>query len=64
MGKTLMEFQRRVGEHLGDVRHNRDTLIARHIWSEHGGDPKHLHFMGIDLERPYPRHGDMDKTLL
>lgn len=42
VGKTTRQFRRRVGEHLGDIRHRRDTAIARHVHSEHGGDPKCL----------------------
>lgn len=64
MGKTLREFRRRVGEHLGDIRHNRDTPIARHVWIEHGGNPKCLQFKGSDTIRPSPRGGDIDRLIL
>lgn len=64
VGKTLREFRRHIGEHLGDVRHNRDTPVARHVWTEHGGDPKCLQFQGIYLVLPSQRHGNLDRTLL
>ncbi|CAJ0947477.1 unnamed protein product [Ranitomeya imitator] len=63
VGKTIREF-RRVGEHLGDIRHQRDTPIAKHVNGLHGGDTKVMRFMGIDkIDMPI-RGGDLDRLLL
>lgn len=64
VGKTTRKFRRRVGEHLGDIRHQRDTAIAHHIWASHEGDPNALRFMAIDKIPPNLRRGDLDKVLL
>lgn len=31
VGKTTREFRWRLGEHLGDVRHQRDTAVSHHM---------------------------------
>ncbi|CAJ0964743.1 unnamed protein product [Ranitomeya imitator] len=37
VGKTKRELRVHISEHLGDIRHGRDTPVARHINTEHGG---------------------------
>lgn len=64
VGKTTRQLRRRVGDHLGDIRHQRDTSIARHVWTNHKGDPNCIKFMAIDKIQPGPRRGDLDKALL
>lgn len=54
--KTLREFRRRVGEHLGDIRLQRNTPVAQPMWTEHGGNAKSLKFAppldaGISIDR-------------
>lgn len=56
--------ERLVGEHLGDIRHQRDTAIARHIWACQQGNPVALGFMAIDKVVPSARGGDLDRIPL
>ncbi|CAJ0923823.1 unnamed protein product [Ranitomeya imitator] len=51
IGKTIREFRRRVGEHLGDIRHNRDTALARHMRSQHPDKPTDVTFTVIEVHR-------------
>lgn len=61
VGKTIPPFRRHVGEHLGDVCHNRDTPLARHIWLCQNGEVKDLNFAAIDHIRPNMRRGNRQK---
>lgn len=62
--KTTRQLRRRVGEHLGDVCHQRDTAVACHVWTCQKGDPKCLKFIAIDKVVPNIRKGDINKSLL
>lgn len=64
VGKTTRQLQRRIGEHLGDICHGRDTVLARHIKSCQNDNPKHLRFMAIDCIKPDGRRGNWDRLLL
>ncbi|XP_056404927.1 uncharacterized protein LOC130296905 [Hyla sarda] len=64
VGKTSREIRRRVGEHLGDIRHRHDTSIAKHVWEQHNGDPKVLTFQVIEVIRSSIRRGDTDRKIL
>lgn len=64
IGKTKRELRRRICEHIGEIRHRRDTPIARHVWENHGGDPKCLSFCAIERTRQSPRRGEWDKYIL
>lgn len=64
VGKTTRELRGRVGEHLGDIRHQRDTAISRHKWTHHQGNIEHLYFQGIELVRPSVRKGDLNRIIL
>lgn len=64
VGKTKRQLRRRIGEHLGDIRHGRDTPLARHVNEIHGGDPKKISFKVIEVIRPSERRGDWNKVIL
>lgn len=64
IGKTKRELRRRICEHLGDLRHRRDTPIARHVWEKYEGDPKCLTFCVIQKIRQSPRKGEWDRYIL
>ncbi|CAJ0936595.1 unnamed protein product [Ranitomeya imitator] len=64
VGKTIRELRRRVGEHLRDIVKKRETPLARHINSVHGGDTSTVKFMGIEKVTKPTRGGDWDKIIL
>lgn len=64
VGKTKRQLRRRIGEHLRDIRHGRDTPLARHVNEMHGGDPRCIKFLVIEVIRPTERRGDIDRTIL
>lgn len=64
IGKTIREFRRRVGEHLGDIRHERDTPLARHLWACQNGSSTDLKIMVIDHVRSTVRRSNFQKLLL
>ncbi|OCT95583.1 hypothetical protein XELAEV_18013271mg [Xenopus laevis] len=64
VGKTKREFRRRILEHVGDVKHKRNTSVARHINETHNGSLEMLKFTAVDLIEPTLRVGDIDKKLL
>lgn len=52
IGKTICQFRRWVGEHLGDLRHERDTPLARHIRSCQNGVTTDWKFLDTDRLPP------------
>lgn len=34
VGKITRELRRRIGEHFGEIRHQHNTSLARHIWMQ------------------------------
>lgn len=64
MGKTTHELRRRVGEHLGYIRHQHDTPLSRHIWKHYHGDINNLCFQLINLIQPSVRKGDFNRLIL
>lgn len=64
IGKTIWEFRRRVGEHLGDIRHERDTPLARHLLTCQNGSTTDLKFIAIDHVWSTVRRGNTQKVLL
>ncbi|OCT90035.1 hypothetical protein XELAEV_18018650mg, partial [Xenopus laevis] len=64
VGKTKREFRRRILEHIGDVRHRRNTSVARHINEFHNGSLEMLRFTAVDRIEPTMRIGDIDRKLL
>lgn len=61
VGKTRRELRKRIGEHLGDIRHPRDTPIARHVWDTHNKDSSCLQLEKIC---PSSRRGQWDNYIL
>ncbi|OCT67299.1 hypothetical protein XELAEV_18038584mg, partial [Xenopus laevis] len=64
VGKTKREFRRRILEHVGDVKHRRNTSVARHINEIHNGSLEMLKFTAVDHIEPTMRVGDIDRKLL
>ncbi|XP_073422111.1 uncharacterized protein [Dendrobates tinctorius] len=64
IGKTRREFRRRVGEHLGDIRHKRETPLAKHMWMYHNGDLGDIKFCAVEVVHVNPRGGNVDKVML
>ncbi|OCT63445.1 hypothetical protein XELAEV_18044541mg [Xenopus laevis] len=64
VGKTKREFRRRILEHVGDVKHKRNTSLARHINETHNGCLEMLKFTAVDRIEPTLRVGDIDRKLL
>lgn len=48
VSKTKRALNTRIGEHLSDIRHKRDTPLARHIWENHEEDNRCLTFCVIE----------------
>ncbi|OCT99589.1 hypothetical protein XELAEV_18005372mg [Xenopus laevis] len=63
VGKTKREFRRRILEHVGDVKHRRNTSVARHINEFHNGSLEMLKFTAVDRIEPTMRIGDRQKTV-
>ncbi|CAJ0967291.1 unnamed protein product [Ranitomeya imitator] len=55
VGKTKREFRRRVGEHMGDIRHKRDTPLAKHMHTHHSDDPTGVRFTILEVVKVNPR---------
>ncbi|OCU02294.1 hypothetical protein XELAEV_18008056mg [Xenopus laevis] len=64
VGKTQREFRRRILEHVGDVRHKRNTSVANHINELHNGYTEVMKFTAIEHIKSTTRIGDIDKKLL
>ncbi|OCT55633.1 hypothetical protein XELAEV_18000345mg [Xenopus laevis] len=64
VGKTLREFRRRILEHVGDVKHKRNTSIAVHINEHHNGNIKAMQFSAVEQLKQTSRIGDVNKKLL
>lgn len=64
VGKTTRQFRRRIGEHLGDIKHKRDTSVARHCWEFHNGRTEDITFQVIEVILPSERRGNHDRLLL
>ncbi|OCT61211.1 hypothetical protein XELAEV_18047235mg [Xenopus laevis] len=64
VGKTLREFRRRILEHVGDVKHKRNTSIAVHINECHNGNIKVMQFSAVEQLKQTSRIGDVNKKLL
>ncbi|OCT76067.1 hypothetical protein XELAEV_18031256mg [Xenopus laevis] len=64
VGKTIREFRRRIMEHVGDVRHKRNTSIANHINICHNGNTNMMHCIGVEQVLSTTRIGDLDRKLL
>ncbi|KAM4038417.1 uncharacterized protein ACNLHF_016739 [Anomaloglossus baeobatrachus] len=64
IGKTKRELRKRIGEHLGDIRNERDTSISRHIRQVHGGDLNSISFKIIEVVPEPIRKGNWNKILL
>ncbi|OCT65911.1 hypothetical protein XELAEV_18042164mg [Xenopus laevis] len=64
VGKTIREFQQRIMEHVGDVRHKRNTPIANHINACHNGNTSVMHFIGVEKVSSTTRIGDLNKKQL
>ncbi|OCT98332.1 hypothetical protein XELAEV_18010563mg [Xenopus laevis] len=62
--KTLREFRRRVLEHVGDVKHKRNTSVAVHINECHNGNTKVMQFFAVEQLKQTSRIGDVNKKLL
>lgn len=62
--RTSREFRRSIGEHVNDIKHKRDTAIARHMWNHHPAAPLSIRFQGIDLVHRPLRKGNWDKLIL
>ncbi|OCT73790.1 hypothetical protein XELAEV_18032754mg [Xenopus laevis] len=61
VGKTIREFRRRIMEHVGDVKHKRNTSIANHVNEIHSGDTNTMTFIGIERVDITTRIGDPDR---
>ncbi|OCT70307.1 hypothetical protein XELAEV_18037231mg [Xenopus laevis] len=64
VGKTIREFRQRIMEHVGDVRHKRNTSIANHINICHNGNTNMMHFIGVEKVLSTTHIGDLDRKLL
>ncbi|OCT89092.1 hypothetical protein XELAEV_18017710mg [Xenopus laevis] len=64
VGKTKREFRRRILEHVGDVKHRRNTSVARHINEIYNGKIEMLKFTAVDHINPTMRVGDIGRKLL
>ncbi|OCT64993.1 hypothetical protein XELAEV_18041234mg [Xenopus laevis] len=64
VGKTKREFRRRILEHVGDVKNNRNTTVATHINEIHSGNTGVMKFFGVEHFKPTSRVGDIDRKLL
>ncbi|OCT94582.1 hypothetical protein XELAEV_18012259mg [Xenopus laevis] len=64
VGKTLREFRRRILEHVGDVKHKRNTSVAVHINECHNGNIKVMQFFAVEQLKQTSRIGDVNKKLL
>ncbi|OCT87222.1 hypothetical protein XELAEV_18020920mg [Xenopus laevis] len=64
VGNTIREFQRRVMELVGDVRHKRNTSVANHINTMHAGNIEMMRFFGIQKVLNSTRVGDLNRKLL
>lgn len=53
-----------LNEEWGNIRHRRDTPIARHMMEFHDGNPTSLKFLAIEVIRPSERGGDWDNKIL
>ncbi|OCT72009.1 hypothetical protein XELAEV_18034990mg [Xenopus laevis] len=64
VGKTQREFWRRILEHVGDVRHKRNTSVANHINELHNGNMKVMKFTAVEHIKSTTRIGGIAKKLL
>lgn len=64
VGKTKLEFRRRILDHDGDLKNRRYTPLSGHMWDKHNGDERALLFCIIKRVRPSPRQGDWDIRIL
>ncbi|OCT56601.1 hypothetical protein XELAEV_18004634mg [Xenopus laevis] len=64
VGKTLREFRRRIQEHVGDVKHKRNTSVAVHINEYHNGNTSAMKFMVVEQLNQTSRVGEVNKKLL
>lgn len=58
------QFRSRIGEHFGDIRSGRETPLAHHVNEYHGGDPKSVKFLVIEVIHPSERRGDWNRAVL
>ncbi|OCT97231.1 hypothetical protein XELAEV_18009461mg [Xenopus laevis] len=64
VGKTLLEFRRRILEHVGDVKRKRNTSISVHINECPNGNTKAMRFITVEQLKQTTRVGDVNKKLL
>lgn len=51
-------------EHIGDIEHNRDISIAKHMRTVHQSTPFTIKFWVLEVIKLNERRGDLDRLLL
>lgn len=64
MIQVPMELRRRILEHIGDISHQRDNSLAKHMTTVHAHEPYAVSFWVIEVVKMGERRGDLDRLLL
>lgn len=59
----LRELRRRILEHIGDIDHQRDTSVARHMTMAHANYPFSILFWILEVVKMGERRGDLNRRL-